>query len=112
MPIQNPDYREIDHEEIAKAIGLKVKHVPMLIGSFLEESSPIIDTMYNYLQANDYESLRSAAHSVKGSAGNLRFAEVSQMAKELEHAASNQDATFEYSAYIDAMKKALSTISL
>ena len=37
---------------------------------------------------------------------------IHEMAKELEHAASNQDATFEYSAYIDAMKKALSTISL
>jgi len=112
MPIQNPDYKDIDHAEMAQAIGLKVKHVPMLIGSFLEESFPILETMYTYLEAKDYENLRSSAHSIKGSAGNLRFNELSAMAKELEFAAANSEDSFDYKAYLDALKGAMATISL
>ncbi|MDQ7066935.1 MAG: hypothetical protein Q9M40_02420 [Sulfurimonas sp.] len=38
MPVTNPDYSSIDHQKMAGDIGLKVKHIPLLIASFLEES--------------------------------------------------------------------------
>jgi len=112
MPITNPDYTNINHEEMAKSIGLKVKHMPMLIGSFLEESTPILETLTTQIAANEYENIRASAHSIKGSAGNLRFNELSEMARELEHAAQAADSSFDYVAYLDAMKQAISTIKV
>jgi HPt (histidine-containing phosphotransfer) domain-containing protein len=112
MPITNPDYTNIDHEEMAKAIGLKVKHMPMLIGSFLGESTPILETIDSQIREEDYTGIRSSAHSIKGSAGNLRFTELSDMAREMEHAATAEDSSFEYKAYLDAMKAAIETISI
>jgi len=112
MPITNPDYTNLDHELMAKAIGLKVKHMPMLIESFLEESIPILKKMQSAIESKDYASIRSAAHSIKGSSGNLRFSELAEMAREVEHAGENQDTSFEYSAYNEAMSKAILTIKL
>jgi HPt (histidine-containing phosphotransfer) domain-containing protein len=112
MPLTNPDYSQLNHEEMAKAIGLKVKHIPMLVGSFLEESSPILERLQTAIEVNNYSEIQSSAHSIKGSAGNLRFSELSEMAKEIEHAAANADASFEYATYFDAIKKAISTISV
>jgi len=112
MPITNPDYTNLDHEAMAKAIGLKVKHMPMLIESFVEESNPILNKLQSAVESKDYETIKATAHSIKGSAGNLRFSELAEMAREVEHASENQDASFEYSAYNDAMSKAILTIKL
>ena len=112
MPITNPDYTNINHEEMAKSIGLKIKHIPMLIESFLEESTPILSTLLTATKSNDYVTIRSTAHSIKGSAGNLRFSELADMAKELEHAAENEDSAFEYASYAEAMQKAIETIKI
>ena len=43
MPITNPNYSDLNHEDMAASIGLKAKHIPMLIGSFLEESGAILE---------------------------------------------------------------------
>ncbi len=112
MPITNPDYTNLDHEVMAKAIGLKVKHMPMLINSFLTESSPILETMANQIQEKDYEGVRASAHSIKGSAGNLRFNELSEMARELEYAATAGDSSFDYLGYLEAIKESIRTITL
>ena len=111
MPIINPDYTNINHDEMAKAIGLKVKHIPMLIASFLEESNPILEKLQAAIESKEYVAIRSAAHSIKGSAGNLRFNELAEMAKELEHAGDKSDTSFEYMLYLEAMKKAIKTIN-
>jgi len=45
MALTNPDYSVLNHEEMAKAIGLKAKHIPILVGSFIEESTPILEKL-------------------------------------------------------------------
>lgn len=111
MPITNPDYSNLNHEEMAKAIGLKVKHMPMLIESFLEESGPILTNLKAAVESNDYATITSKAHSIKGSAGNLRFGELADMANELENAAENEDSSFDYASYTEAMQNAIKTIN-
>jgi len=111
MPITDPDYSQLNHDEMAKAIGLKAKHIPMLVGSFLEESGPLQIRLEAAIANSDYSEIQSVAHSIKGSAGNLRFQELSEMAKEIEHAAAESDASFAYVPYLEAIKKAISTIS-
>jgi HPt (histidine-containing phosphotransfer) domain-containing protein len=110
MPITNPDYSNLNYEEMAKEIGLKPKHMPMLIGSFLDESAPILETLSTAIASNDYATIKTASHSIKGSAGNLRFNEIYEMSKEMEHAGADSDTTFEYNNYLEAIKKAIATI--
>lgn len=111
MSITNPDYSNLNHDEMAKVIGLKAKHIPILIASLLEESAPILNNLQTAIQNKNYESIKSTAHSIKGSAGNLRFTELSEMAKEVEFAGGREDTSFEYSAYFEAIKSALETIN-
>jgi len=111
MPILNVDYSSINHEEMAASIGLKSKHIPMLITSFIEESKQILDVLEESISTRDYEKIRLNAHAIKGSAGNLKFTEIYEMTKEMEFAASAQKSDFEYKIYFDAIKSAMGTIS-
>lgn len=112
MPILDADYSNIDHEEMAISIGLKPKHVPMLIASFFEETESILNDLKESITIKDYDNIKSYAHSIKGSAGNLRFNEVYEMAKEIEFAAAEQKSNFEYESYHEAIKSVIGTISL
>jgi len=112
MPITNPDYSNINQEEMAAAIGLKAKHVPLLVGSFLEEATPILEKLQEAIEAKDYDAIKSTAHSIKGSAGNLRFTEVYDMTKEMEFAGDKKEASFDFDAYFEAVKNAIGTIKL
>ena len=111
MPILNPDYSNLNHEEMAASIGLKPKHIPMLIGSFLDESKTIMSTLENAIENKNYAEIKSSAHSIKGSAGNLKFTEIYEMAKEIELSGAEADANFDYKSSFDAIIKAISTIS-
>ena len=111
MPITNPNYANLDYEEMATAIGLKAKHVPLLVASFLEEAKPLLETIHNAIENKEYTTLQSAAHSIKGSSGNLRFSELYDMAREMELAAKDANDSFEYGAYLEAIRKAIETIS-
>ena len=110
MSILTADYSNLNHEEMAKQIGLKPKHMPMLIASFLEEASPTLEAMQSAIASHDFDAIRLRAHSIKGSAGNLRFNEIYEMSKEMEHSATEQNKAFEYKAYFEALKKAITTI--
>jgi len=112
MPILTADYTSIDYETMSKAIGLKPKHMPMLIESFLEESVPTLEALDKAITAKDLSSIASYAHSIKGTAGNLRFNEIYEMAKEMERSAKENNGSFEYNAYLQAIKAAVATISL
>ena len=110
MSIQNADYSNIDFEEMATSIGLKAKHIPMLVGVFVEESTEILGNLELAIGNQDYKNIKVEAHSIKGSAGNLKFDEVYEMAKEMELSAASSTADFDYSGYFDAIKSAIATI--
>lgn len=112
MPILDADYSMVDHEEMARAIGLKPKHMPLLIANFIEESASIMETLEEDIASRNYEKIKSRAHVIKGSAGNLKFNEVYEMAKEMELSGSKEEGDFEYEAYFKAIKSAIGTISL
>jgi HPt (histidine-containing phosphotransfer) domain-containing protein len=110
MPILHADYSNLNHAEMAVSIGLKPKHMPMLIGSFLEESVSILENLGSAITSNSYSDIKLHSHSIKGSAGNLKFTEIYEMSKELEHAGTTSDSNFDYSAYLTAIKEAVGTI--
>ncbi len=110
MPIQNADYSNLNFDEMAATIGLKPKHIPMLIGSFLEESIEIMKSLDTAINSNDFKAIKENTHSIKGSAGNLRFNEIYEMTQEMEHSAGDSDASFDYKAYFEAVKSTIATI--
>ncbi len=110
MPILNPDYSGLNYEAMAGEIGLKPKHIPMLIGSFLEESDSIMGALQEAITNNNFEAIQSHAHSIKGSAGNLKFHEIYEMSKEMELAAAAKDDSFDYAGYFGAIASAIQTI--
>jgi len=109
MAIHNVDYSNINFDEMATLIGLKPKHIPMLIGSFLEESVSILTALEDAITNRDFTAIRANAHSIKGSAGNLKFNEIYEMAKEMELSAA-ESAELDYEAYFKAVKEAIATI--
>ena len=110
MSIQSADYSNINFDEMAVSIGLKPKHIPMLIGSFLDESTSILENLKSAIDENDFDAIKSHAHSIKGSAGNLKFNEIYEMAREMELSATESNKDFEYSEYFEAVKSAVETI--
>jgi HPt (histidine-containing phosphotransfer) domain-containing protein len=110
MPILTANYSTLSHEDMASAIGLKLKHIPILITSFLQETPPILQALEDAINSKDYSAIKAHAHALKGSAGNLRLGEIYEMSKELEFAASDANLDFEYAAYLQALKDAVATI--
>jgi HPt (histidine-containing phosphotransfer) domain-containing protein len=110
MPVLKADYSSINYEEMAKSIGLKPNYIPLLIASFSEESISILNALEDSIESKNYEKIKSNAHSLKGSAGNLRFNEIYEMSKEVEHSAAQQNPDFNYKAYLEAIKSAIATI--
>ena len=110
MAILTPDYSSLDQEKMASLIGLKVKHIPLLINSFLEESTKIISKLELAIESADYETIRLNAHSLKGSSANLKFDDIFNMALSMEMASKENDVNFDYIGYLKAIKDAISTI--
>jgi len=112
MPITNPDYSNLSYEDMALAIGLKLKHIPILIESFLEESASIIEKIQEAIDSKDYVAIQANAHSIKGSSGNLHFTDLYNMAKEMELSATDKNNSFDYALYLNAIKDAILTIKV
>jgi len=112
MAILHPNYSDLNYDEMAKSIGLKPKHIPLLLSSFLEESEAILPKLKISIENNSYEEIREAAHSIKGSAGNMRFNEIYEMAKEMELSAADANGSFEYTEYLEAITTAVASIKI
>ncbi len=111
MAILKADYSNISHKKMAVSIGLGVKHIPILIESFIQESQSAIVSLKEAIDADDFDSIRRYAHFIKGSAGNLKFNEVYEMSKEMEFAATEKKEDFDYTTYFSAINAAISTIN-
>nr|WP_321266931.1 Hpt domain-containing protein [uncultured Sulfurimonas sp.] len=111
MPILRADYSKITQEEMAEKIGLKLKHMPALLSSFIKEIRLVLQELEKAVENKDFASIRKYAHLIKGSAGNLRFDEVYEMSRELELEATQENSEFEFKAYVQAIKEALKSIS-
>ncbi len=112
MAILSANYANLDYEAMANIIGLKAKHMPMLLESFLEEANVSVTQIQNAIDGNDLTNLASYAHAIKGSAGNLRLNELYEMSKDMELAAKENDASFEYQEHLNAVKTIMDTITL
>ena len=74
----------IDLNEIAQELDFELEDVEMLFEAFLENAYEMLDSLENAIAKNDMEGVFRSAHSIKGSAANLIFDKLSELAKEIE----------------------------
>lgn len=110
--IELPSYANINAEEMAAKIGLNVKYIPILVQSFTTESHGIMENLNSAVASKDYEQIMQAAHSIKGSSGNLKFNEMYELSRDLELSAKEQNADYPYEEAAQSLQKAIDSISL
>ncbi len=110
--LQLPSYANISAEEMASKIGLNVKHIPILVQSFIKESQGLIEQLEAAIAAKDYDRISNVSHSIKGSSGNLKFTEMYELAKEMELSAKDRKEDYCYADACESIKTAIGTISL
>lgn len=112
LKLELPSYGHIDAEEMAAKIGLNVKHIPILVQSFVDESTQIIASLETAIVQKDYTEIGNTAHSIKGSAGNLKFDEMYELAKEIELTAKEAKEDYPYEAACVSLKNAILSIKI
>lgn len=75
-------------EEILRAMGGIPEAVyDAIVQSFYEEVKGRLAVIKASVESNNFEEIAMAAHTIKGSAGNLRLTQIQEIAKSLECAA-------------------------
>lgn len=110
--LELPSYSNISAEEMAIKIGLNVKHIPILVQSFTEESKTLLEQLKSAIDKHNYQEIGNIAHSIKGSSGNLKFDAMYELAKELEHSAKTERSEYPYLPVYESLKTAIESISL
>jgi CheY-like chemotaxis protein len=86
----------IDHEALALKMGIKVKHIPMLLQSFMEESHANLERLRDAIEHKMLNEIEQCTHSLKGSAGNMLFFDLAEMCRDMELAAQEGTIAFDY----------------
>ncbi len=106
--VANPD--TIDYEHLALRMGIKAKYIPRLIQSFLGESKLMCEKLDAAIADKNYIGIEHAVHTIKGSAGNMQFMELFEIARLVEFAAQAEDESFAYAAHNEEIKAGLADI--
>ncbi len=80
----------MDFNVLAANLGLERVEFIELVELFVETAESDIQKIKTSHAQNDTEQIAEAAHSLKGSAGNLGFAELSDKAKLIEDNSRNE----------------------
>lgn len=92
----------MNFKELADNLGLEVDEYRELIELFVETGSADFNNIREALAKGDSEQVMRSAHTIKGAAGNLGLAEVSETAKIIEENAN--------SSQLDGLESAVQTL--
>ena len=104
----------MDLKELGENLGLELDEFVEIVELFVSTADSDIEKIRDALATNDSYKAQEAAHSLKGSAGNLGFMEISNIALEAEQKARENnldgfsDMINEITAKLDEVKKQLS----
>lgn len=85
QPGKSPVVIKIDKKQAAGKLGIPEELYNDIFKVFMEETEESIAKIDGFRMGKDFENLRAAAHSIKGSAGNLRIGEIHDIAKKIEY---------------------------
>ncbi|SCY70616.1 Hpt domain-containing protein [Desulfoluna spongiiphila] len=77
----------MDLKAIGEDLGLEESEFLEIVELFLETAETDITRLKEAIARGDMQTLTEAAHSLKGSAGNLGFTEIYRLSKDIETAA-------------------------
>lgn len=83
----------MDLKAIGQDLGLEESEFLEIVELFQETAATDIERLKQAIDSGDMQSLNEAAHSLKGSAGNLGFNEIYRLCKEIENAARQNTLT-------------------
>ena len=75
----------IDNEQLAELKDVLEDEFGILITTYLADAKLRLQLIQQGLQAQDYEAVRLAAHSLKGASANLGALLLAQICERLEH---------------------------
>jgi HPt (histidine-containing phosphotransfer) domain-containing protein len=99
----------INIQKIANELEFEIEDVKMLIGVFLDSAKENLEKIESAIEQNDYETIFKSAHSIKGSSANFTLDDISQLAKEMEVNARNQQEIDYHEMYCE-LKKMIDSI--
>jgi CheY-like chemotaxis protein/HPt (histidine-containing phosphotransfer) domain-containing protein len=96
-PTAEPDANEdsgpiLDREALFTRVGDDRELIGFLVDALREDGPARINDLRKALDANDFPTAKRAAHTLKGTAGNLAAVQLAEVAKTAEHAAAAGDA--------------------
>lgn len=96
---------KIDLEALAAKIGISPKHMPKLLNGFLNESESNLELLEKAVQEKKFPEIARLAHSIKGSAGNMKFDDLYERVKLMEAAAHANEDDFPFLDEFNNIKK-------
>lgn len=81
----------MDLKALGESLGLDEDEFIEIVEIFIESAEADIVKLRQALENQDCEAASTAAHSLKGSAGNLGFTEISELSASLENQARKND---------------------
>ena len=83
----------MDLKALGESLGLDEEEFIEIVEIFLESAASDIKRLEDAIIAKNSEALSEAAHSLKGSAGNLGFMEISKLSANIEDQARKDNIT-------------------
>jgi histidine phosphotransfer protein HptB len=81
----------IKAQELEQLKEIMEDEYDMLISMFVDDSGKLISDMQTAYDASDSDALRIAAHTLKGSASNVCIADLTDICKQIEDKAKDND---------------------
>ena len=79
----------MDFKTLGENLGLELEEFVELVELFASSAASDIDRLSKAYENSDTKQVSEAAHSLKGSSGNLGFGSFSEIAKKVEEKAKN-----------------------
>ncbi|MEA3352656.1 MAG: Hpt domain-containing protein [Campylobacterota bacterium] len=93
----------IDLQKIAESLDFDLEDIEMLMEVFLEGANESLAALKEAIDSNDMDGIYKSAHFLKGSSANLTLADISELAREIELNAREQN-TIEYASKYNELK--------
>jgi HPt (histidine-containing phosphotransfer) domain-containing protein len=81
----------IDLQKIADELDFDLEDIEMLFEVFLESAQESMKALEKAINENDLSSIFASSHAIKGSAANITLEEISNIAKDIESNAREEN---------------------
>ena len=81
----------IDLQKIADELDFDLEDIEMLFEVFLESAQESMKQLEKAINENDLSSIFASSHAIKGSAANITLEEISNIAKDIESNAREEN---------------------